>query len=106
MGWTFRWASSAPSSFNYDYGASFTKEQLAAGPVTFNYKPETMTHEDREGISVFYKDASGAVYHTYSAYARGIDLVNTAYNYLDLTPGGRDEEGKPPQYWVRRHDRY
>jgi predicted dithiol-disulfide oxidoreductase (DUF899 family) len=57
-------------------------------------------------MSVFCKDDAGSVFHTYSTYARGIDLVNTAYNYLDLTPGGRDEEGKPPQYWVRRHDRY
>ena len=61
---------------------------------------------DREGVSVFYRDSEGSVFHTYSAYARGIDLVNTAYNYLDLTPRGRGEEGRAPQYWVRRHDRY
>ncbi len=60
---------------------------------------------DRERVSVFYKDATGAVYHTYSTYARGIDLLNTAYNYIDLTPKGRDEHGRN-QYWVRYHDRY
>jgi predicted dithiol-disulfide oxidoreductase (DUF899 family) len=105
MGWTFKWVSSGEGDFNYDYHVSFTPQDIKRGAV-YNYaKAEVMP--DREGISVFYKDANGLVYHTYSAYARGIDLMNTAYNYLDLVPKGRDEDGlKFTQAWVRYHDRY
>jgi predicted dithiol-disulfide oxidoreductase (DUF899 family) len=73
----------------------------------YNYKMQNPQAEEREGTSVFYKDARGSVFHTYSAYARGIDMLNVAYHYLDLTPKGRDEEGHEfPQFWVRRHDEY
>ncbi len=104
MGWSFKWLSSGGSDFNADLGVYFEPAQRDE-PV-YNYGTIAPGLADREGMSVFCKDDAGSVFHTYSAYARGIDLVNTAYNYLDLTPGGRDEEGKPPQYWVRRHDRY
>jgi predicted dithiol-disulfide oxidoreductase (DUF899 family) len=109
MGWKFKWLSSGNTDFNYDFGVSFAPEQLKKGPVLYNYsKVEMGEHlEDREGASVFYKDDKGNIFHTYSAYARGIDLVNTAYNYLDLVPKGRDEEGLDfVQSWVRYHDRY
>jgi predicted dithiol-disulfide oxidoreductase (DUF899 family) len=105
MGWTFKWLSSQGSDFNYDYQASFTPEQTQSGAVYYNYKTAKMNMADREGTSAFYKDESGAVFHTYSCYARGIDMMNTAYHYIDLTPKGRDE-GDSPQSWVRYHDRY
>jgi len=105
MGWTFNWFSSAQTDFNYDFQASFTPEAIQSGSLFYNYKQQKMNAADREGVSVFYKDASGVIFHTYSAYARGIDLLNTAYNYLDLVPKGRDE-GDSPQSWVRHHDRY
>jgi predicted dithiol-disulfide oxidoreductase (DUF899 family) len=103
MGWNFKWLSSGESDFNADFGVYF--EPAKRDGRVYNYGTSAPGLADREGLSVFCKD-DGAVFHTYSAYARGIDLVNTAYNYLDLVPQGRDEEGKPPQYWVRRHDRY
>jgi len=105
MGWGFQWLSSSQNDFNYDYQASFTPEAIQSGGVFYNYATQTMKMSDREGVSVFYKDASGAIFHTYSAYARGIDMLNTAYHYLDLVPKGRDE-GDSPQSWVRHHDKY
>ena len=105
MGWSFQWLSSAKSDFNYDYQASFTPETIQSGIAFYNYAKQEMKMSDREGVSVFHKDASGAIFHTYSAYARGIDMMNTAYHYLDLVPKGRDE-GDSPQSWVRFHDRY
>jgi predicted dithiol-disulfide oxidoreductase (DUF899 family) len=107
MQWSFKWVSSLHNDFNFDYQASFTPEQLQHGTVFYNYSLTDPGEMDREGISVFYKDESGAVFQTYSCYARGIDMMNSAYNYLDLVPKGRDEEGLPdPQDWVRHHDRY
>ena len=103
MGWSFRWVSSADSDFNFDYGASFAPEDQTS-PV-YNYDSLSPRGSEREGMSVFFTDAGGNVFHTYSAYARGIDLLNTAYNYLDLVPKGRDENGRS-QFWVRRHDEY
>ena len=107
MGWSFRWVSSFQNDFNYDYGVSFTPEQMRSGKPVYNYtKPEPGV-TDREGVSVFYKDARGTILHTYSAYGRGIDLLNCAYNYIDLVPKGRDEEGlRFTQSWVRHHDAY
>jgi predicted dithiol-disulfide oxidoreductase (DUF899 family) len=99
MGWSFPWYSSADTDFNVDYGVSFTEE------AEYNYGSEKVGNMEREGVSVFFEDPAGAVFHTYSAYARGIDLLNTAYNYLDLVPKGRDE-AEGPQAWVRRHDEY
>jgi predicted dithiol-disulfide oxidoreductase (DUF899 family) len=107
MGWTFPWVSSTPSDFNHDLGVSFTPEEVAKGTVLYNYAPTADPFSDREGASIFYKDASGSVFHTYSCYARGIDLLNSAYNFLDLVPKGRDEEElESVQAWVRHHDRY
>ena len=105
MGWTFKWVSSGGSSFNRDFAVSFTPEEVDAKRALYNYAAQNPEVSEREGISVFYKDDAGRVFHTYSTYARGIDLLNTAYNYLDLVPKGRDEGGRGP-YWVRRHDEY
>jgi predicted dithiol-disulfide oxidoreductase (DUF899 family) len=107
LGWTFPWASSVETDFNFDYGVSFRPEEQAPGKATYNYAPTEGTFEEREGVSVFYKDADGAVLHTYSCYARGIDPMNTAYTDLDLVPKGRDEDGLPyPMSWLRRRDEY
>src|SRR5215471_12720848 len=107
MGWRFKWLSSSGTDFNYDYQASFKPEDIAKGTVLYNYKREPMDMADREGVSVFYKDASGAIFHTYSTYARGIDAVNGAYQFLDLVPKGRDEDQLEfTQSWVRYHDKY
>jgi predicted dithiol-disulfide oxidoreductase (DUF899 family) len=105
MGWSFKWVSSFGSDFNYDYGVSFTPEQIDTGAPLFNYGTIDPGGSEREGASVFYRDADGTVFHSYSTYARGIDMLNTAYHYLDLVPKGRDE-GDHPQDWVRYHDRY
>lgn len=107
MGWSFAWFSSFATDFNFDYYASFKPEEMAKGEAYFNYTLGDPGMPNREGISVFYKDEGGAVFHTYSTYARGIDMVNGAYHFLDLTPKGRGEDGREdPQYWVRHHDRY
>jgi predicted dithiol-disulfide oxidoreductase (DUF899 family) len=106
MGWRFRWVSSFQNDFNYHYQASFTPEEIQSGAVFYNYEKSAMNIADREGISVFYKDESGTVFHTYSCYARGIDMVNSTYQFLDLVPKGRDENPEAPQDWVRYHDRY
>lgn len=105
MGWSFKWLSSAGTDFNFDYQASFTPEELAKKKALYNYVMQDPGSSEREGVSVFYKDAEGDLFHTYSAYARGIDMMNTAYHYLDIVPKGRDEGGRG-QYWVRRHDEY
>jgi predicted dithiol-disulfide oxidoreductase (DUF899 family) len=107
MGWSFKWVSSSETDFNYDYQVSFAPDALQSGSVVFNYARTAMAMTDREGISVFARDERGAVFHTYSCYARGIDVVNGAYHFLDLVPKGRDEEGQEfPQFWVRYHDAY
>jgi predicted dithiol-disulfide oxidoreductase (DUF899 family) len=107
MGWTFTWVSSLPSDFNFDYQASFTPESRERGDAYYNYTLGDPGMPNREGISIFYKDEKGDIFHTYSTYARGIDMVNGAYQFLDLVPKGRDEAGHDnPQYWVRHHDRY
>lgn len=106
MGWSFPWFSSEKSSFNYDFGVSFTDDQLAADRADYNYVPiELDGSTDLPGISVFYKDANGKIFHTYSTYGRGIDLMNAAYNYFDLTPKGRNE-GDGAMAWLRRRDQY
>jgi len=105
MGWTFKWVSSANTDFNFDYSVSFTPEDLADGKVFYNYKNQEEESSEREGVSVFYKDPDGRIFHTYSTYARGIDMLNVDYQYLDLVPKGRDEGNRGP-YWVRRHDEY
>jgi predicted dithiol-disulfide oxidoreductase (DUF899 family) len=107
MGWTFAWVSAADTDFNYDFQASFSPEDVKAGALVYNYGTIAPGRADREGVSVFARDDGGEVFHTYSTYARGIDMLNTAYHYLDLVPKGRDEDQLPfTQAWVRHHDRY
>ena len=107
MGWSFPWVSSDGSDFNFDYHVSFTPEQIAAGKAYYNYDGRPNTMSDEVGVSVFYKNETDEVFHTYSCYGRGIDMLNGAYNYLDLAPKGRDEAGLEfPMAWVRRHDQY
>ena len=106
MGWTFPWVSSFGSDFNFDYGVSFKPEDVERGAVFYNYAQREVDTE-RPGASAFIKDDDGTVYHTYSTYGRGLDLLNGAYQYLDLVPKGRDEEGLPwTMAWLRRHDEY
>ena len=105
MGWSFQWLSSGGSDFNYDFGASFTPEE--SKDRLYNYGTIAPGFTDREGMSVFYKNKKGEIFHTYSAYARGIDMFNTAYHYLDACPKGRDEDKLEfVQAWVKHHDRY
>jgi len=107
MGWGFKWVCSSPNDFNRDYHVSFSKEDLARGPVEYNFESRKHGEEELPGASIFFKDDSGQIFHTYSTYARGLeDLIGT-YSFLDLLPKGRDEEGLPsPMAWVRHHDRY
>ncbi|MCP3419163.1 MULTISPECIES: DUF899 domain-containing protein [Bradyrhizobium] len=107
MGWTFDWVSSGESDFNYDYGVSFTQGQIDAGDAKYNYGTTPLYGPELPGISVFFRDETGSVFHTYSTFARGLDMMNAAYHYLDLTPLGRHEEGLPyPMDWVRLRDQY
>ena len=107
MGWTFSWVSSAPCNFSNDYHAWYTPEQIAAGDVAYNFQLGLHYGEYAPGISVFAKDDAGAIYHTYSCYARGLDPLNGCYQLLDLVPKGRDEAELPmPMAWLRLHDRY
>jgi predicted dithiol-disulfide oxidoreductase (DUF899 family) len=106
MGWRFPWVSSFGSDFNFDYRVSFREEEL--GPnAEYNYEKQKIDSDEMPGVSVFHEDASGTVFHTYSAYARGLDILVGAYNFLDLTPKGRDEDELPwTMAWVRHHDKY
>lgn len=106
MGWRFKWVSSAKNSFNFDYHVSFTPEELRTHKAVYNYRPLDMDIDEREGVSAFYKDSKGDIYHTYSSYERGIDMLNTTYHFLDLTAKGRDEDPEHSQSWVRSHDKY
>jgi predicted dithiol-disulfide oxidoreductase (DUF899 family) len=105
MGWNFKWVSSFENDFNFDYQASFTPDQLAEKRAFYNFVEQDPGISEREGVSIFYRDRKGDIFHTYSTYARGIDMMNVDYQYLDLVPKGRDENGKGP-FWVRRHDEY
>ena len=95
MGWRFKWVSSYANDFNFDYHVSFTKDEMAKGNVYYNYEMNKFSTEEAPGVSVFYKNDSGDIFHTYSAYARGLDLLVGTYNYLDLVPKGRDEAELP-----------
>ena len=107
LGWSFKWLSSQGNDFNYDFAVSFKPEALAAGEVTYNFTQATHQSTDLPGISVFAKDESGTIFRTYSTYGRGLDMMNTAYHYLDLVPKGRDEAGLPfTMEWVKLHDLY
>jgi predicted dithiol-disulfide oxidoreductase (DUF899 family) len=107
MGWNFKWVSSFETDFNFDYRVSFTPGEVAKKEAFYNFEEQKTPGTEAAGCSIFSKAANGKVFHTYSAYARGIDMVNGAYHYLDLLPNGRDEAGQSnPQFWVRRHDEY
>jgi predicted dithiol-disulfide oxidoreductase (DUF899 family) len=107
MGWTVKWVSSLDTDFNRDYHVSFTDEEREQGRAYYNYATGGFPVNEAPGISVFFKDPSGAVFHTYSCYARGLDMLNTAYHLLDLVPKRLDEEGLPyGMAWLRHHDRY
>src|SRR6202045_2635977 len=106
MGWRFHWVSSHGSDFNYDYQVSLSKEELEKGKVYYNYSMQQFPSEERPGTSAFYKDAAGNVFHTYSSYARGLDILIGAYNWLDLTPKGRAEAGlNHAMAWVGQSDK-
>jgi len=105
MGWRFKWLSSHGSDFNFDFGVSFTAAEMKAKKANYNFALQDPGVDEREGVSVFHKDAQDRIFRTYSTYARGIDNLNVDYQYLDLVPRGRDEEDRGP-YWVRRHDEY
>jgi predicted dithiol-disulfide oxidoreductase (DUF899 family) len=106
LGWTFKWVSVGDGDFNRDYGVSRSAEEIADGRGTYNYAAATIPIPELPGISVFYKDTTEEVFHTYSTYARGLDMLNVGYHYLDLVPKGRDEEAKRGGRWVRRRDEY
>src|SRR5712692_10074451 len=107
MGWRFKWVSSYDNDFNFDYHVSFPNDEVANGKVYYNYGTQEFPSEEAPGVSVFYEDGSGDIFHTYSAYARGLDMLVGAYNYLDLVPKGRDEDDLGfTMAWVRHHDRY
>jgi predicted dithiol-disulfide oxidoreductase (DUF899 family) len=107
MGWSFKWVSSFGTDFNHDYHVSFSPEEIAKGEVYYNYAWRKRSMTELPGTSVFYQDGSGTVFHTYSSYERGQDMMNAAYHYLDLVPKGRNETGLSySQAWVRHHDRY
>ena len=105
LGWKFPWVSSGGNTFNYDFAVSF--EPDANGEALYNYEKQKVPFKDLQGVSIFVKDADGAIYHAYSTYGRGQDILNGAYNILDMTPKGRDEDELPyPMAWVKLHDEY
>jgi predicted dithiol-disulfide oxidoreductase (DUF899 family) len=112
MGWTFPWLSSHATDFNYDYQVSLSPKEKTTGKSYYNYREgalqQEVNQEERPGLSVFYRDESGKIFHTYSTYSRGLDILLTAYNILDLAPKGRDEAEMKPHAmaWVRHHDKY
>jgi predicted dithiol-disulfide oxidoreductase (DUF899 family) len=107
MGWQFRWVSSYGTDFNYDFGVSFTPEERAKGKIDYNFGDWRLVGEEWPGVSVFAKDDAGNVFHTYSTYGRGVEVMMGTYRMLDLTPKGRDETGDAARMgWVRHHDRY
>ena len=107
MGWDFKWVSSIASDFNYDYHVSFTAEELKKGEMFYNFNVGQFPADEAPGVSVFYQNAEGDIFHTYSCYARGLDILIGAYNFIDLLPKGRDEdELEFTMAWLRRHDQY
>lgn len=107
MGWNFKWVSSFGNSFNRDYHVSFSPEEIEKGGLSYNFTPTQTVGDEMPGISVFYKNEQGEIFHTYSCYARGLDMLNVAYHYMDLVPKGRDEQNLPwSMAWLERHDEY
>jgi len=107
MNWSFDWVSSAETGFNRDFNVSFTPEEIENGGGDYNFGSHRFRGPEAPGVSVFFKDGRGDIFHTYSCYARGLEMMNAAYHYLDLTPKGRDEDALPyPMHWVRLRDEY
>lgn len=107
MGWSFKLVSSFENDFNRDYHVSFSEQERQSAQAFYNYRTGASPASEMPGLSVFHRDAGGAIFHTYSCYARGLDMVNGAYQFLDLVPKGRDEAGLPgTMAWVRHHDSY
>jgi predicted dithiol-disulfide oxidoreductase (DUF899 family) len=107
MGWSFKWVSSFETDFNFDFNASFTPEEVANGTAFWNYRRQKPGSTEVVGFSAFYKDPDGQIFHTYSCYQRGVDMINGAYHFMDLAPKGRDEANqRPTMVWLRRHDEY
>ena len=106
MGWSFQWVSSHGNDFNFDYHVSFTKEEEAKGKVYYNYETTGFMCDELPGLSVFYQSETGDILHSYSCYARGLDMLVGTYQFLDLVPKGRDEDPDDTMSWVRHHDRY
>jgi predicted dithiol-disulfide oxidoreductase (DUF899 family) len=106
MGWRFKWVSSYGNDFNFDYHVSFTKDDEAKNKAYYNYSSGEFISDEMPGLSVFYKPEKGDVFHTYSTYGRGLDIIVGTYNFLDLVPKGRDENPDSTMDWVRRHDEY
>jgi predicted dithiol-disulfide oxidoreductase (DUF899 family) len=107
MGWKFKWVSSNGTDFNFDYQVSFTPEDIEKSAANYNYDTIPFRLEEGPGLSAFFKEEAGTVYHTYSTFARGLDMSIGAYHFLDLAPKGRDEEGLAfSMAWVKHHDKY
>jgi predicted dithiol-disulfide oxidoreductase (DUF899 family) len=106
MGWRFKWVSSQPGGFNFDYHVSATAEDRSKDTMYYNYRTDELMSDELPGLSVFFRDEKGEIFHTYSTYARGLDLLIGTYNFLDLVPKGRDENSDMTMDWVRRHDEY
>lgn len=107
LGWSFKWVSSVDNDFNFAYRVSFTPDEVAQGEAIYNYAKRRIASSDLPGISVFLKDEHGDIFHTYSCYARGLDMFNTAYHLLDIAPKGRDEADLPfSMAWVKFRDQY
>ncbi len=107
MGWTFKWVSSFGGDFNRDYHVTFTEEERAKGLIYYNYRENSFPSDEAPGVSIFYKNPENQVFHTYSCYSRGLDILNSTYHYIDLLPKGRNEDDLPYSMgWLRRHDDY
>lgn len=107
MGWKFRWVSSFGTDFNHDFGVNFTQDEMSSGKVNYNYVKQPFPHEEAPGLSVFVRDDEGNIFHTYSRFGRGVEVMMHTYNLMELTPKGRDEDELDyPMAWVRHHDRY
>ncbi len=107
MGWRVEWLSSLANDFNRDFHVTFTPEERESGQAYYNYATGSFPAPEGPGVSVFYRDTDGSIYHTYSAYSRGIDMINGAYHVLDLVPKGRGEAGLSySMEWLERHDAY
>jgi predicted dithiol-disulfide oxidoreductase (DUF899 family) len=107
LGWDFKWVSSFANGFNRDFNVSFSQQEMAQHSMLYNYQMQDFPADEAPGLSVFYKDEAGRIFHTYSTYGRGLDILLGVYNFLDMVPKGRDEDALPhPMAWVKHHDRY